>query len=383
MTRGEVEGVALGVALRDVLVRALAGGLGEGSMGKLFAWFGAARLLRQTGQDGVSGRNLMAHPAWRLWRQANLRHISPDTIGSKHMQQISALLADSSVSLKITVRSSTARSASTSNVIERCRVFAYSISREPKHTSSSSFTSGLSMLPRVMGTPFGDCTSMRAVVDCSRCHMSVAVDGCTQGKGERVPKRKRQLLSSPAVHTPRTSDTRINCLSTLGDSLQPDHRSCGNSRVPSTSAKGVTIVTFIFIQLIFCLARSLFRLEASFIKASASSAFLLASAGEMQPGWGCGSSGRPAAFGRTWACTVLPLATPYFQSGKPGSSCRPLKTKRNPATAVSPSRSAKAFARPAASEPRSTKTPTLRPARFLTKSCCTSAESIMMAWTSG
>lgn len=181
LIRGDVEGVALDVGLREVVVRALNVGLGEGSAGRLPVWPGDVRLLRQTGQEGVSGRNLMAQPACRLCRQASRRHMSPATIGSRHMQQISALLADSSVSRNMTVRSSTVRSESTSSVMERCNVLANSKSNEPKHISSSSFTKGLNMLPRAMGTPLGDCTSMRAVVDCNRCHMSVIVDGCTQG----------------------------------------------------------------------------------------------------------------------------------------------------------------------------------------------------------
>jgi len=177
-------------------------------------------------------------------------------MGSKQMQQASALHAVSSVSRNITVRSSTARSASPSKEIDKCKLETYSLQSAPRQTSSSSFMRGVMRLSRTRGTPFGDCTSILAIVDRRRFQTSAIPNGWTHGKAQRRPRRRRQLLSSPSVQMPKSSETRIMLRNMHGESLQDDHRSCGNSKVPSISAKGVMMVTPIFTHVSLCLAKS-------------------------------------------------------------------------------------------------------------------------------
>mmetsp|Transcript_12003 Transcript_12003/g.26862 ORF Transcript_12003/g.26862 Transcript_12003/m.26862 type:complete len:259 (+) Transcript_12003:357-1133(+) len=217
-------------------------------------------LLRQTGQDGVSGKSVIAQPAWRQWRQASRRHISPASMGSRHTQQTSSRdVGPPSTSRNITVTSLTANSASFRRETERCTPPTSFFSNEPKKTSSSSFTRGFTS-PRGSPTPGGAQTSMRAVVACKRCQTSAKSGGWTQGNGWMLCIRSRQLPSEMAFSRPawipKTSETRSILRKTLGERRQDDQRRAGNSRAPSTSAKGVVMVTGNSTQAVF---RSLSR----------------------------------------------------------------------------------------------------------------------------
>mmetsp|Transcript_75818 Transcript_75818/g.214366 ORF Transcript_75818/g.214366 Transcript_75818/m.214366 type:complete len:257 (+) Transcript_75818:205-975(+) len=203
-----------------------------------------AMLLRQTGQHGACGSSVIAQPAWRQWRQASRRHMSPAIMGSRQTQQTSCFEASESVSRNITVTSSTASSASRRREMHSCTPFTNSLSRRPSCSSSSSFTRGFVSWRRA---PSAAQTSTRAVVAWRRCQMSAKRDGWTPGKGWRVWSRSRQLLSMMdfprGAWTPRTSETQHIFRRIRGEKAQEGQCCSGNSRVPSTSAKGVVMVT--------------------------------------------------------------------------------------------------------------------------------------------
>mmetsp|Transcript_43342 Transcript_43342/g.137859 ORF Transcript_43342/g.137859 Transcript_43342/m.137859 type:complete len:302 (-) Transcript_43342:173-1078(-) len=301
--------------------------------------------------------------------------MSPASMGSKHTLQTS-LDGAASGSRNITVTSSTATSASRRSEIEKRRLLEMSLDRDPSTSSSSSLTRGPAS--RRKSSSVVGSMSMRAAVACSRCQMSLKRGGWMLGNGWRLCMRNLQLVSdmqaSLAAWMPKTSDTRSILRKTLGDSLQEGQCFSGYSRVPLTWANGVVMVTGNSTQtaLRSCLASLSPLLGATGLPASTASRRLSPgpSLQAQRAPWSAAPLAGCAAFGHVKAWRVLPLMTPYFHSGTPFSSLRPLNVKRSARCEASwrPSWMMKVSARQEMSSSRSASTVMLFPLRFLTKS---------------